>query len=84
VSIQLTLSQHLLPGMASTLASTYAPVETRPAVQVASKTLSKHGKFSTTNVFKLAGIAAAAPVDGVVPVCQVHRGGGIVAHVAAG
>lgn len=60
----------LLPGMASTLASTYAPVETRPAVQVASKTLSKHGKFSTTNVFKLAGTAAAAPVDGVVTVVK--------------
>ena len=56
--------------MASTLASTYAPVETRPAVQVASKTLSKHGKFSTTNVFKLAGTAAAAPVDGVVTVVK--------------
>ena len=51
-------------------ASTYAPVETRPAVQVASKTLSKHGKLSTTNVFELAGTAAAAPVEGVVTVVK--------------
>lgn len=48
----------------------YAPVETRPAVQVASKTLSKHGKLSTTNVFELAGTAAAAPVEGVVTVVK--------------
>ena len=45
-------------------------METRPAVQVASKTLSKHGKLSTTNVFELAGTAAAAPVEGVVTVVK--------------